>query len=157
MAKKKCVIRKHSTYVYRVPKGKCKRPRRVKPRQSLTLDEIMIRYQRGLPIDQKVHEKVFVPHNDSVDFESLTKLDFDDRATLVAEKKAFVSGYQESIKEASESIERAQRDAIGDKEREERLSERSEHGSGDLDNTLPDDSRASDRGLSNKKSKPNRK
>lgn len=156
MKKQKFIIHKHGTYIVpAVSTGAAKRPQKAKPRQSMSLDDVVRKYLRGLPVDAKVHPEVYMPHNRAADFERMSKLDFDDKAALAAEKRAEGKRYRDDLKAAQQAIE--QQDAQEKREREQReQNERSESGSDVLDNTLPDDTRASERGVSRNVSKSKR-
>lgn len=138
----KARVHKHGTYVYRVPSGKkCKRAKRVVPRQSLSLDDVMRRYVRGLPIDMKVHEAVYM--NRGVDYERMSKLDFDEKAAIAAEQAAIQQRYKdEQAKLATEREEEAKQVREDELRNEGRAQgSRPEGGGRDhLDDTLPDDS-----------------
>lgn len=149
MAKVK--INKHFNYVPpKIVYGAAKRPQRAVPRQSMSLDDVMRRFQRGLPVDQKVHPNVYLKGKGAVDFERLSKLDFDAKAALAAEERAKAQRLIEQAKEAKQAKEkRAEKERDRDDEYRERNRGRRPQAVEDLDATLPDDTEHVDRGVRN--------
>lgn len=147
------LIHKHFNYV--VPKivfGPAKRPQQAVPRQSMSLDDVMRRFQRGLPVDQKVHPNVYLRGKGAVDYERMSKLDFDAKAALAAEERAKAQRLIEQAKQAKEAKEkRAKQERDRDAEYSERNRDRRSQAVEDLDATLPDDTKHVDRGVRNGK------
>lgn len=149
----KCKIHKHGNYV--VPKivaGAAKRPQKAVPRQSMSLDDIMRRFQRGLPVDQKIHPNVYLRGKGSMDYERMSKLDFDEKAAIAAEEKAKQERIIKQAKEANAAQAKEAKQAREDKrDHASERDQRSRKAVEDLDATLPDDTDAVDRGVRNRK------
>lgn len=83
------------------------RPSQTVPDQSMSVDEIVKRYVRGVPVDLAHHEKVYYDQEE-MDLEKVSRLDFDQKAELAAE----ISARREAmIREARERKAEAQRKA----------------------------------------------
>lgn len=78
---------------------------RVIPDQSLSVQEIVKRYVRGVPVDVIQRERVYVDQND-FDLEKLSRMDFADKleyAALLADKaKQLKSDLEEHERSSSE-------------------------------------------------------
>lgn len=120
--------------------GKARRKSQTVPNQSLSIDEIVRRFTRGLAVDVIQRPPVYSDQND-YDLEKLNRMSFADKAALAADMKSDV----ESV--VSEAQERATQRANEKAEAAKRKTsaERSS-GKGDLDNTLPDDTASENQG-----------
>lgn len=94
------------------------------PSQALTMKEIMERFTRGVPIDAKHRNPVYLPEND-IDLEKVSRMDF-------AEKHAFqqeLSAQNERVRQAFiDKAEQAKADAAAAQEATHRIEDNDEGG-----------------------------
>lgn len=69
--------------VARPQSGKPRKYRTV-PDQSLSVDEIMRRFVRGIPVDVQQREAVYIDQQD-YDLEKMSRMDFGEKAAMAAE------------------------------------------------------------------------
>lgn len=123
-------------FIIRTKQGKALRKSVTVPDQSLSIQEILKRYTRGLSINISQREPVYVDQTE-FDLEKLSRMNFADKAAYAADMKADA---ERIIQEAEEKASlRAQDEA--DRKEAERKAE-NEAGKDTLDNTLPDDTRS---------------
>lgn len=63
-----------------------KRKYRTVPDQSMTIQEIMARFVRGIPVDIQQRESVYVDQSE-YDLEKMSRMDFGDKAAMAAEMR----------------------------------------------------------------------
>ena len=121
------------------------------PDQSMSIQEIVERFVKGIPADIEQKQGVYDDQTE-FDLEKLGALDNADKAFQASELKA----RNEAIARELEADQRARAQAVREdeadkKERED--AERAQSGIGLLDNTMPDDTDLSSSGLQ-KRQKP---
>lgn len=79
---------------------------RTQPDQSLSIDEIMKRFVRGIPVDIQQREGVYVDQSEH-DLEKMSRMDFGEKAAMAAE----LSEQTEAKKAAFEERQRARKEA----------------------------------------------
>lgn len=106
------------------------------PDQSMSIDEIMKRFVRGIPVDVVQRQGVFVDQNDH-DLEALSRMDFADKAAMADE----LAANAEAITEGLKRKEQAKRATKQKAEEEATHKAASGSGIGSLDNTMPVDTK----------------
>jgi len=86
------------------PKSSRLRPSKTIPDQSMSLQEIVRRYVRGIAIDIVHREPVYLDQSE-YDLERLNRMDFGEKAAMAAE----LSAQAQDIQQRYEANERAQR------------------------------------------------
>ncbi|AZL82937.1 hypothetical protein [Apis mellifera associated microvirus 35] len=118
------------------------------PNQSLTVEQIVERFVRGIPVDVVQRKPVYIDQ-ETHDFEKLNRLDFAEKTAMAeqirAENEAIYSDLQER--------ERAQRES-DQRRAEERAGGARTAGIEDLDNTMPDDTSIEDQPVRKKPNNP---
>lgn len=105
------------------------------PDQSMSIQEIVRRFVRGIPVDVVQRQPVYVDQSNH-DLEAMSRMDFAD--------KAFQAGEMRAQNEQVEAQIKAERQAMKEREAERKQSEdkareRERAGIVSLDNTMPDD------------------
>lgn len=108
------------------------------PDQSLSIDEIVKRYVRGLPVDVIQRQGVYVDQNDH-DLEKMSRMNFADQADMAEEMARKAEQIEEQHNErVREHLERKNEEAA-----KKKAKDKSElPGIEVLDNTMPVDTKA---------------
>lgn len=118
------------------------------PDQAMSIQEIVKRYVRNLPVDVIQREGVYLDQSE-FDFEKMSRADFGEKARMADEFAARAADveaeYNERVTEEREKQEAAKKSA---KSRDERGA-----GIDSLDNTMPDDTSLGSNKLGAKKGK----
>lgn len=69
----------------------------VKPNMAMSIDTIVQKFTRNIPIDILRRDPVWSEGDD--DLESMSRMDFDDKAALAADKKAYAKQLTEQLEE----------------------------------------------------------
>lgn len=114
---------------------KAKRPSMTVPNQSMSIDEIVKRFTRGLPVDIVQRQPVYLDQVE-YDFEKLSRMDFGDKAAfadeMAAKAKRIQAEHNERVNAWNEEVKRRQEAA-----------QQAAKGPGivSLDNTMPGDTK----------------
>lgn len=108
------------------------------PNQSMTIQDIVSRFVRGIPVDVKVKQGVYNPNNNDHDLNKMSNLDIVDKAYLATEMRESNERIQADI-EASERAKAEEKQAEQEAELSELKQRAQQTGIGNLDNTMPDD------------------
>lgn len=105
------------------------------PDQSMSIQEIVRRFTRGIPVDVVQRQGVYVDQSEH-DLEALARMDFADKADMANS----LSDHAEGLKEKIVNNERARR---AKKEQSAKEADQQSGGSGigNLDNTMPVDTK----------------
>lgn len=88
------------------------------PDQSMSVQEIVRRFVRGIPIDVKQREAVYVDQNDH-DLEKLSRMDFGEKAEFARSEAERLKNWHNDLTEA-EATKRSETEAIAKQESEAR-------------------------------------
>lgn len=120
------------------------------PDQSMSIQEIVKRYVRGVPVDILQREQVYLDQSDH-DFEKISRMDFGDKAMLADE---FAQKAEDVQAEYNERVSEAVRERDAKRKKDEaKESDSAGAGIDNLDNTMPDDTSLTDNKLGGKKAK----
>lgn len=133
---------------YRVERVSYDRPRRkgkTIPDQSMSIQEIVRRFVRGLPADVEHRNPIYVDQSE-VDLEKVSRLDFGEKHALAQEMSAQNQRFVDAVANEQARRVKEQSDAEAEEKRE-----MSRSGIGALDNTMPDDTNADSQSVGDKK------
>lgn len=118
------------------------------PDQSMSIHELVRRFVKGIPADVVQRAPVYNPNNNEVDLERLGRLDPADKAF---EASQMLQENNSTAQQIQRTIDDHRRKAEEDERAEESHREH-QTGIGSLDNTMPDDTKVTNRNLGVKKS-----
>lgn len=104
-----------------VIRWKDSRPSRTVPDQSLSIQEIVKRFVRGIPVDVVQREAVYSDQNDH-DLEKLSRMDFGEKAEYARQLSEQAEGLANEIQERQ--AEHVEREATLAKEKAERIAKK---------------------------------
>lgn len=110
------------------------------PDQSMSIKEIVKRFVRGIPVDVVQRQGVYADQNE-FDLEKVSRMDFDEKFALANELKQ----RNESVLERRADNERALRERQERERKEADVSKSKATGIGSLDNTMPVDTKLSNK------------
>lgn len=134
-------------YKLRTPDFKVVRKSKTVPNQSMTIQDIVSRFVRGIPIDINIKPGVYHPDNNEHDLNKMSNLDTVDKAFLATEMRE----KNEQIKADIEANERAKAEEKQAKDEAElsELKQRAQQTSiENLDNTMLGDTGADSQSVS---------
>lgn len=88
----------------------------VVPDQAMSVQEIVRRFVRGIPVDLKQREAVYIDQNDH-DLEKLSRMDFGEKAEFARSEAERLEQWRSDLEEA-EATKRSERKAIAKAESE---------------------------------------
>lgn len=94
---------------------KKKRPSKTIPDQSLSIQEIVKRYVRGVPVDVVQRQGVYLDQNEA-DLEKMTRLDFGEKHEIAATLAARARGMQDDLEQRQRESQEAEAKAKLDRQ-----------------------------------------
>lgn len=124
------------SYVAPVVRTSVKSSRKSKtvPDQALTMDQIMSKMLKGIPVEVNQRKGMYVDQTEH-DLESLTRLPFDEKREFADEQRRKA----QAIVEQSDADKRSRAEAKKQKQRDEAAAASRSGHSDNLDNTMPID------------------